>query len=497
MNFSHGRQREEGLLPELTDEEKQKVQAKLKQMKDLLAVLLQKYRSQDYSDDALELTQKSAHLVPDFYTIWNYRRSILQSRFKDMDAGQKTEMIKQELKFLAYEVKENPKSYTLWFHRQWLLLQSLDIVPQDKYAFVRKDVDLCLKMLSLDERNFHCWNYRQWLLQLMDGPDPDSEIAFTLKMINKNFSNFSAWNFRAKSLAKKYATYSFEQKLSSIKSELELLRQAMFTKPNDQSVWAYHRWLIQQIRNMEVVNIEIDGQNKNKLLVYFSDPIEGLSTDNFKLAMGEATSEQLKYTCHPRESNSTYDSVWVIEGEDVDFNSIGLTIELINEGIHNQGGHKVLRAGTFKNTTGQWGSFEPTESQQHQEVKEVIKGEIDSLEELLEVEEDCRPAMIRQLELLIEGVGYRLNGIEEENLEMMDTTTSRLREWTEENPKKNVDFCQSLITEVLFIAITARILKGAEEPSKLTDAEKPSLETVRLQPVSAMIRSDWFKTQSQ
>lgn len=29
-------------------------------------------------------------------------------------------------------------------------------------------MDLCAKMLKLDERNFHVWNYRNWLTSISD-----------------------------------------------------------------------------------------------------------------------------------------------------------------------------------------------------------------------------------------------------------------------------------------------------------------------------------------
>ena len=36
-------------------------------------------------------------------------------------------LLAEELLMLIKAMKANPKSYTLWFHRQWSLLKGLDI----------------------------------------------------------------------------------------------------------------------------------------------------------------------------------------------------------------------------------------------------------------------------------------------------------------------------------------------------------------------------------
>jgi geranylgeranyl transferase type-2 subunit alpha len=81
---------------------------------------------------------------------------------------------------------------------------------------------LCEKMLGKDERNFHCWNYRLWVIEtLLDEvatraptkseleiyeelqkPIIGRECGMALTMIQKNFSNYSAWHYRAKLMPK-------------------------------------------------------------------------------------------------------------------------------------------------------------------------------------------------------------------------------------------------------------------------------------------------------
>lgn len=88
------------------------------------------------------------------------------------------------------------------------------------------ELGLCSKMLSMDERNFHCWNYRLWVIETlldelakrvkMNHPETtpediwtnyqkkvvEDETKYAFSLINKNFSNYSAWHFRAKLLPK-------------------------------------------------------------------------------------------------------------------------------------------------------------------------------------------------------------------------------------------------------------------------------------------------------
>lgn len=40
-------------------------------------------------------------------------------------------------------------------------------------------------------------------------------------------------------------------------TEFELLQQAMYTDPSDQSIWIYHRWLVSLDPNLETLKEQI------------------------------------------------------------------------------------------------------------------------------------------------------------------------------------------------------------------------------------------------
>lgn len=49
--------------------------------------------------------------------------------------------------------------------------------------------------LALDGRNFHAWNYRQFIVKLL-GVDSESELGYSSSLIAADFSNYSAWHYR-------------------------------------------------------------------------------------------------------------------------------------------------------------------------------------------------------------------------------------------------------------------------------------------------------------
>jgi len=71
--------------------------------------------------ETLAQTEKFSFLSPDYNTLWNYRREILLHLFTDMEVPKKLELVAAELKFLVKAIMRSPKSYTLWFQRQWAI----------------------------------------------------------------------------------------------------------------------------------------------------------------------------------------------------------------------------------------------------------------------------------------------------------------------------------------------------------------------------------------
>ena len=150
--------------------------------------------------------------------------------------------LEDELALTEKTLRKNPKGYGSWHHRRWTVerLAATDA----KEATLRREMALISQMLDVDDRNFHCWNYRRFVVSLMDEGRAidEAELEYTTRKIELNFSSFhSAWHSRTKVLPR-----VSDLSKDALDREYELVQQAFFTEPEDQSGWIYHRWLTAQ-----------------------------------------------------------------------------------------------------------------------------------------------------------------------------------------------------------------------------------------------------------
>jgi hypothetical protein len=117
-----------------------------------------------------------------------------------------------------------------WHHRQW-------IISKFNVNF-EYELSLCKEFLRQDQRNFHCWNYRRFVAAAAN-VDPATELAYSQEKIQENFSNYSAFHHR--SIYIKRSGQTFEEALPT---EFQIVENAIFTEPDDQSAWWYHQFLL-------------------------------------------------------------------------------------------------------------------------------------------------------------------------------------------------------------------------------------------------------------
>ncbi|KAG7452843.1 rab-protein geranylgeranyltransferase, partial [Guyanagaster necrorhizus] len=245
-------------------------QAKIKDYLALNDDILTRKKNKDWSKDALDLTTRMLQINPEFYTAWNYRRTILLNGiFASRTPQEINEFLSDDLSLTTLALKAHPKVYWIWNHRRWCLEHVPNGPGTDtegdpegwKKTYWDKEMFVVERILDADPRNcsppVHAWNYRRYVLAGMPVPRPEtSELAYTTKKIESNFSNFSAWHQRSKILISLWDSGHLDPAKSK-EDEFELVRNAMFTDPNDQSVWLYHRWLIGSGDNQTLLENEI------------------------------------------------------------------------------------------------------------------------------------------------------------------------------------------------------------------------------------------------
>ncbi|KAJ3886600.1 rab-protein geranylgeranyltransferase [Lentinula edodes] len=238
-------------------------------LRDYLALsddVLARKKQNDWSREALRATTQLLQVNPEFYTIWNYRRHILVNGiFPESTPEQIKDLLKDDLSLTMAALKIHPKVYWIWTHRGWCL----NNVPSgpgvagegDPRGWEKdlwdQELFVVEKLLDADPRNFHAWSYRRVVLASLPVPKPEtSELAYTTRKIESNFSNFSAWHQRSKVLSSLWSTGRLDQSKSK-EEEFDVVQNAMYTDPRDQSVWIYHRWLIGSGDNKEILDREI------------------------------------------------------------------------------------------------------------------------------------------------------------------------------------------------------------------------------------------------
>jgi len=344
-NIMHGQKRAEYKARLANDAIAAKLSHKASQWNNLTSELLKRRDAMlDHGDEniiesSLQVTAKLLSVNPDPNYLWNYRREILDLQILAQKDSTHEEWLKQELIVTQTALEANPKAYGAWFHRKWCIRKFVHKVLElgtnsassSCQTVLDRELYLCAEFLTLDERNFHCWNYRRFIVgcnmdliifaesstecstdninditsvhsymngawtftrylsdnvwkesiptigaqltptiwkEANDGEITNvcllsndaqkkvynliqSEYQFTYDKIAQNFSNGSAFHYRTKLLPfiLSFRLNFNEREISHIKfdlarEELDIIRNAIFTEPDDQTCWWYLRFIV-------------------------------------------------------------------------------------------------------------------------------------------------------------------------------------------------------------------------------------------------------------
>ena len=104
-----------------TSAEQQAAREKEKKLKlDKYLLDYQNVFDQRYSNDPIDLLKQTEIILfdhPDCFTLWNIRRESIEK----FDENQQKDFLENELKITQHCLRSNPKSYSCWYQRQWIL----------------------------------------------------------------------------------------------------------------------------------------------------------------------------------------------------------------------------------------------------------------------------------------------------------------------------------------------------------------------------------------
>ncbi|KAJ8755305.1 hypothetical protein K2173_019103 [Erythroxylum novogranatense] len=180
------------------------------------------YLKDERSPRALQLTHQAILLNPGNYTVWHFRRLILEALNLDL---------LEELDIVEKIAKNNTKNYQIWHHRRWVAEKLGNDATARELQFTRK-------ILSLDAKNYHAWSHRQWVLQALGGWE--DELDYCKQLLEEDAFNNSAWNQR-------YFVITRSPLLGGLKamrnSEVNYTIEAILANPENESPWRYLRGL--------------------------------------------------------------------------------------------------------------------------------------------------------------------------------------------------------------------------------------------------------------
>uniref|UniRef100_A0A0D9WT86 Geranylgeranyl transferase type-2 subunit alpha n=1 Tax=Leersia perrieri TaxID=77586 RepID=A0A0D9WT86_9ORYZ len=332
-------------------------EAKAAKLRDLQEHVLRNHHSRTYTKEALGLSFKLLEINPEAYTAWNYRKLAFQHNLGELSEPEAVKSaIDDELRVVEVALRQNPKSYGAWYHRKWLLNQKL--APVD----FKREFGLLDKLLKMDARNFHGWNYRRFLAGFMGVPE-EEELKYTMDKISDNFSNYSAWHNRSILLSNLLIKQSkgFESKQKIFSEEFELVIQALFTDPRDQSGWFYHLWLLAQTSSPEnpqlIASWPSNGSNCSlsslnsiccyslkegilPIVLFFNEPVKGLSSSSVRLNSDLVVGKNIQW--RPLSvTDSGHSNCWVayLEVSNLEYNSLqqfSVELKITNTSVHKE-----------------------------------------------------------------------------------------------------------------------------------------------------------------
>lgn len=93
------------------------------------------------------------------YTIWNRRKSLIESCQNNIH-----KKLKDELKLIDIIQTKSPKSWEIWAHRRWVLKKMINFD-------ISHEIKIIEKASIMHKRNYYSWSHRLYLMENMDSSE--------------------------------------------------------------------------------------------------------------------------------------------------------------------------------------------------------------------------------------------------------------------------------------------------------------------------------------
>jgi len=416
---------------EIRQQKKLKEKSEIESYLNTVKIINEKRKNKVYDEEAFNLTTKILSFNVEYYTLWNFRRKILLHQFETLTPEEKEKKFENELEFQEKCVRKKPKSYWAWNHRRWIL----ENMEKPNW---KRELLLVNGMLNLDTRNFHGWDYRRYVISKSKVSTVKEEFEYTTKKISQSFSNYSAWHYRSKLIPKMITKKTKWEKLSA--NEFEMVKNAEYTDPADQSAWLYHCWLLGDdnnlvgikncylIRNVDdtyTLGIELLKKIKlissNSIQVYLNNEIQSAEFKSPSILMNKFSKLWIAKLSNIKSIDDTKLKLSFKDNEIVTIDDRKLVLPELEFGLKDllivkeNSSNISDKLKSYNETCQEVKSDDQIKIVNTQPPEDVLEEELESVKELLELEPNSKWALLTLVKLL-----SKLGNREDEVIEVLE-----------------------------------------------------------------------------
>ncbi|CAE1319070.1 RABGGTA [Acanthosepion pharaonis] len=385
-------------VAEQAEAKKKEKEKKLQAYNAALEKIFEKRNNQILDEEGLKLSLEVLLANPDFYTLWNFRKDIFFSLKESRPTEELQKLYEEELHFIESCLRVNPKSYGTWDHRTFVM----NNIPQADW---KRELFLCNKFLEYDERNFHCWDYRRFVVKNSTNITIQDEFDFTTDKISSNFSNYSSWHYRSKllPLLQPDPEQPAGVKEEALLKEFEIVQNAIFTDPDDQSAWFYHKWLLGRGEiKLDLLHVVIIRKSK-RVVVNVTKPIHLVDTP-YKIQLevnGNTITDKWQ---NPFDTN-LHSPVWIMllpDGIMSTDDTMEISVKLLNDSETISSCLLTMKSSmkqaSYHSTTVKPAAIFSSELTAAKSA--ILEQELQSIQELLELETENKWAILTVVQLM-------------------------------------------------------------------------------------------------